>query len=333
MNVLNIHDLAVPKDLDAAIDTTKNRLEIHLDGENAGRIIAYYPIENLQVYVYEINGVQIPDMWDLGLRTNVLGNYLRTLICRHGHGEFTDNGVNLNLSGGEFSVKTGTKSDNRFQFTADSLIGVEFVLQVDDAPDESILLGLLRTSLSNMGVRYEDFQSNQWYFSDFDEGTKRAADRLLHNCFNSEDSTLILINVAEIGYHLGKEYKASESKERKYPTNLQAAIAGDMHRQLTENYADRITASMFAEKYSLSDTTVKNYFKNVYGYSYKEYQMKVRMEKAAQLLETTGMKIVEIAVAVGYATQAKFIDAFKKYYRMTPSEYRRFKKLGDILYS
>lgn len=140
-----------------------------------------------------------------------------------------------------------------------------------------------------------------------------------------------MINITEIGYNLGNDYKENDSKERKYPTNLQKAIAEDIHRQLTEKYSERCTALMFAEKYGLSDTTVKNYFKNVYGYSFKEYQMKVRMEKAEELLTTTDMKLVEIAMSVGYSTQAKFISAFKKHYNMTPSKYRLSNRISRTL--
>ena len=330
---MNINDLVIPEGINNEIDKSKNRCELILDGENSGRIIGYYPIENLQVYVYEINGSQLPDMRDLGLRMDFSDRYLRMLICRRGHGEFTENGINLNLSGGEFSIKSGGEGENSFVFTGDSLLGVEIVLQVDEAVDESILLKMLGTTMRSMGFRHDDFLTDQWYFSNLTDESEIVIDHLIDNCFNRADSAIIMINAAEIGYILAKEYKGSESKERKYPTNPQRAIAEDMHRQLTENYSERITAALFAEKYSMSDTTVKNYFKSVYGYSFKEYQMKVRMEKAAELLENSRMKIVEIAVAVGYATQAKFIEAFKKHYHMTPSKYRQSKRLGDILSS
>lgn len=329
--MLNINDVVLPPNIDADIDAGKNRLEIHISGKNGGRIIAYYPTENLQVYVYEIDGTRLPDMWDLGLRMNCEGRYLRTLICKRGHGEFAEDSVNYNMSGGEFAMRCGIVEENRFCFKADSLVGIELVLQVDYAVKESILFRMLRTALNGMGIKHDDFQKNQWYFSKCSEESEKAVDRLLENCINGADSPLIIINVAEIGYNLGNDYKGADSKERKYPTNPQKAIAEDIHSQLTDNYGERLTASMFAEKYGLSDSTVKNYFKNVYGYGFKEYQMKVRMEKAATLLETTKMKHVEIAMTVGYSTQAKFIDAFKKYYNMTPSEYRLSKRISDII--
>lgn len=327
---MNVNDLLLPEELDAKIDTTKKRLEIRLDGENADRIFVYYPIENMQIYVYEVNKPTPPFLRKLGLRMSLSERYLRIFICRRGHGEFIDKGIHLNMSGGEFSLKIGSV-DDQFEFRTDSFVGVEIALQVNDAVQKSVLFEKIKASLRSIGVRKEDFWMNQWYFSGYGNETEKAIDRLIETCISGADSALVMIYAAEISYMLGNDYRETGSKGRSYPTNLQKAIAEDMHRQLTEKYGERITAAVFAEKYGMSDSTVKNYFKRVYGYSFKEYQMKVRMEKAAELLTTTDMKQVETAMAVGYATQAKFISAFKKYYLMTPSEYRRLKKLSYVL--
>lgn len=328
---MNVNDLVLPKSIDGDIDITKKRVEIKIKNESGGSIIAYYPIEYLQVYVYDISSNQIPDMWNLGLRMNYSGRYLRLLVCRHGHGEFVDKGKDMNLSGGEFCMKYVQKTENRFLFTADNLIGVEVVLQVDYATEESFLMRMLKNTISRLGLSEKDFLKDQWYFSDFSIESKKVLDRLIDNCTNGADSALALINVAELVYNLGYDYKALRSKERKYHNNIQKAIAEDMHRRLTENYNQRWTAAMFAEKYGMSDTTVKNYFKSIYGYGFKEYQIKIRMEKASELLLTTKMKQVEIALAVGYSSQTKFINAFKGYYLMTPAAYRRRKRLSEVI--
>ena len=86
---------------------------------------------------------------------------------------------------------------------------------------------------------------------------------------------------------------------------------------------------MFAEKYGVSDTTVKNHFKKTYGYGFKEYQTKVRMERAAKLLETTNDKISDISASIGYPNQTKFSKAFKKYYDTTPLHYRQSARRKD----
>ncbi len=123
---------------------SKKRVEIPINSNRGGTIIAYYPIEYMQVYIYDIKSNQIPDMLNLGFRMAYSGSYFRILACRHGRGEFVDNRIDTNLSGGEFSFKYVQKAENRFLFTADSLIGVEVVLQLDYASNESFLIRLLK---------------------------------------------------------------------------------------------------------------------------------------------------------------------------------------------
>ena len=68
----------------------------------------------------------------------------------------------------------------------------------------------------------------------------------------------------------------------------------------------------------------------MYGYAYKDYQKKVRMEKAADMLKHTKLHIDEIALKVGYLSHTKFSAAFKEYYGVAPSQYRLDSKIKEI---
>ena len=92
----------------------------------------------------------------------------------------------------------------------------------------------------------------------------------------------------------------------------------------------RYTARELARRFGVSETSLKNYFRSVYGCGYAEYQQTIRMQKSAELLGTTDEKIADIASAVGFATQAKFGAAFKECYGMTPLEYRRQCRLQNL---
>ena len=125
-----------------------------------------------------------------------------------------------------------------------------------------------------------DPMKNKWCFSGFGKESGQILDRLLRNCIGGADAVLVLLNVAELGYYLGVDYHGGRSRERRYSNNIQKSIAEDIHKALTENYHMHWKAAMFAEKYGLSDTTVKSYFRNIYGYSFKAYQMKLRLQKS-----------------------------------------------------
>ena len=88
-------------------------------------------------------------------------------------------------------------------------------------------------------------------------------------------------------------------------------------------YDEPWTTKYFAEKFKISGTTLNKYFFRVYGYEIKEYQIKVRLERAEEMLCETDYPIGEIAQRVGYSTHTKFSAAFKAKYGATPFEFRR----------
>ncbi len=117
------------------------------------------------------------------------------------------------------------------------------------------------------------------------------------------------------------------SEKRTYYTKTQAEIAKKAERLLTQNLAERIPIKAIAEKYGISETSLKNYFKAVFGKNISEYLRKYRMEKASQMLLQTKLSVGEISHLVGYTKQGKFAELFRIYCGHSPLEYRRVKFL------
>ena len=88
----------------------------------------------------------------------------------------------------------------------------------------------------------------------------------------------------------------------------------------------RITAKEMADRFGISESSFKLYVKGILGDSYLSYFRKKRMEKAAELLESTSLKVIEIANAVGYGNQGKFARVFAEQYGVSPLEFRRLLK-------
>jgi two-component system response regulator YesN len=57
--------------------------------------------------------------------------------------------------------------------------------------------------------------------------------------------------------------------------------------------------------------------------SFTKYLTQVRMEKAKPLLADPDNKLVTIAAEVGYADPYYFSHCFKKFYGVSPDEYRK----------
>jgi AraC-like DNA-binding protein len=78
-----------------------------------------------------------------------------------------------------------------------------------------------------------------------------------------------------------------------------------------------------SQKVQLNEFKLKTGFKQVFGTGIFEYLLKIRMEKAYQLLIETDKPIKEIASIAGYDYLTNFITAFRKHFAQTPKEVRR----------
>lgn len=117
-----------------------------------------------------------------------------------------------------------------------------------------------------------------------------------------------------------------ESEPEVYFTRSQIAIVKEAEALILADLSKRYTAKELADRFGISESSFKLYVKGILGDSYLSYFRKKRMEKAAELLETTNLKVIEIANAVGYENQGKFARVFAELNGVSPLEFRRLSK-------
>jgi two-component system response regulator YesN len=93
-------------------------------------------------------------------------------------------------------------------------------------------------------------------------------------------------------------------------------------RFLDRNYDKRVSLQDAAALVALSPKYLSRLFKEVVGIGFSDYRLKVRMEKAIELLEATEYSIAEIAFRLGYENPESFARLFGKVVGCTPTEYR-----------
>lgn len=118
----------------------------------------------------------------------------------------------------------------------------------------------------------------------------------------------------------------SESEPDAYFTRSQIAIVREAEALILSDLSKRYAAKELADRFGISESSFKFYVKGILGDSYLAYFRKKRMEKAAELLESTTLKVIEVANAVGYENQGKFAKVFAEAYGVSPLEFRRLSK-------
>lgn len=90
---------------------------------------------------------------------------------------------------------------------------------------------------------------------------------------------------------------------------------------LDEHLEEDISHDAIAAKYRLHPGYLSRLFKQEMGETLSEHLLRIKIERAAQLLKEDRYKIGEIAGMVGYSTSSYFSVMFKKYTGCTPREY------------
>ena len=106
-------------------------------------------------------------------------------------------------------------------------------------------------------------------------------------------------------------------------SKCQMDMAKKTEQLLTSDLASRRTIADIARSLDISATSLKNYFRTVYGQNISEYLKGKRIDEAKRLLKETNLSILEIANRVGFESQSKFTAMFHASLGLTPTEFRR----------
>ena len=89
------------------------------------------------------------------------------------------------------------------------------------------------------------------------------------------------------------------------------------------NYMNPISIKDLANVVNFSEHYFMRFFKKYMGMTCVDYINEYRLNIATNLLETTDMSIMEIAIKVGVNNISYFNKIFKKKFNLTPKEYRK----------
>ena len=95
-----------------------------------------------------------------------------------------------------------------------------------------------------------------------------------------------------------------------------------MLNYINEHYADIISLDIIADYTNLNRCYVGRIFKQYMSTGIVDYVNQVRIEKAAEMLKETNLKISDIAYKVGFNNTNYFNKIFKKVKKMTPGRFK-----------
>lgn len=156
------------------------------------------------------------------------------------------------------------------------------------------------------------------------ESYKIGAEAFLPKPFEIDTLLELVRNILARKAEIKKMYLKADN-EGSYGSKEEGFIL-QLNRVIAEHMSDpELDQLVLCRELGMSRAALYNKMKAITGAGAKEYITRIRLEKAKNLVETTGLSIVEISEMTGFTSQSYFSTAFKAYTGMTPSQYKKQK--------
>ncbi|EPY6470531.1 helix-turn-helix domain-containing protein [Clostridium sporogenes] len=254
-------------------------------------------------------------------------NVIEINHCKEGRQECKFSGGSyLYLGEGDLSINTMNNCANTMGFPLKHYKGISVLLYLDEVVQDVPEI-LQDISIDIYGLK-EKFCINNEYF------VMRANDKIKNIFFElyyipeSFQKAYFKLKVLELLVFLNV-MDASKNGQEEYYSHQQVEIIKQIKKLITEDFKHRHTIQELAKKYCISQTTLKTYFKGIYGTSMAAYMKEYRMKQAAVMLRETSNSVADIAISVAYQSQSKFAASFKEIIGISPFQYRK-KCLAEV---
>ena len=154
---------------------------------------------------------------------------------------------------------------------------------------------------------------------------------VLNTLESSERRRYCILKAIELVYLIQKEsYVLQISNGNCENQGYVQQTAEEMRRYLKQHLDQKLTIKQMSQRYCLSHTAFKEYFRRMNGCPFHKWLLQQRMAKAVELLRHSSMSILEVAQSVGYEGVSQFNVVFKRIYGVTPRKYRKMSDTGDF---
>ncbi|WP_446899196.1 helix-turn-helix domain-containing protein [Clostridium sp. LBM24168] len=250
-------------------------------------------------------------------------NILEINHCREGIIECESRkGEYLYLSNGSLAINRKFSVDNSSYFPLNHFHGITVALDFDKVSEcLSCILDEVSVDLSKLKSKF--FENNEEFLIIRENRSIRHIFSELYSVAEEIRKGYYKVKVLEILLFLSSLGEEELKQSKRYYPKKQVDTVKKIKNYLTINLSEKITLDELSAQFKIPLTTMKLVFKEMYGDSIYSFIRTYKMQKAVELLKSTGRGINEIAACLGYSNASKFSKAFKKVIGINPSIYRK----------
>lgn len=132
--------------------------------------------------------------------------------------------------------------------------------------------------------------------------------------------------LSEIIFLLSAHCESAQSRQPSEKTLRDGERIKHMLQFIQANHAGELNVAAIAESASISESECLRCFRSTLGMTPIQYLIQYRVQRAAELLQTTQLKITDIGLQCGFQEMSYFAKVFRRICGCTPGEYRKRKR-------
>lgn len=252
-------------------------------------------------------------------------NYLEMVYVYSGTLTQTINNQSITMNAGEICI-LDTKAKHSIKALNSQDLAINFILTPE------FFDGVFMTLLSDQNY-VSNFIINSIYnrhkfnsFIVFHTSENKTIQNIMYNLLTEYYLPEMGSTAAINGYFLllftalSRAYEFNATHEQINSVNME--VKSDLLKYLRKNYKTA-TLNSTALYFHFHPNYLSNLIKKEFGKTFKELLTPIRLKQACSLLEHSEETIEKIIEQVGYTNSSHFYRLFKKYYKMTPYEFRK----------
>jgi len=167
---------------------------------------------------------------------------------------------------------------------------------------------------------FKNRPDNFIHYVDAPANTENVMERIKHEHQNrdsfSED--MIICQIKELLVHL---YRTDKSVFPIPARNIKPEVYA-VQQYIDQHFKDDLKVSDLADRFYINVYYLTHSFRDLTGYSPKQYILLNRLSYAKSLLADRKLSIEQVAIQSGFYDSNSFIRSFKKEFGITPNSYR-----------
>lgn len=260
--------------------------------------------------------------------THTDDNIIELNYCHEGRAEYRmKDGSLIYLGEGDMIINTMRNHSDNIEFPLKHYKGFTVIFYIDKFAEEISRIKLLNDLNIDFYALCEKLLANTQHLMIYSRDKIDQIFNAMYSAPKASRKTYFKLKMLELLVFLNF-FEVSSEEQRKLYFQQQVDIIKHINKQITENPKANFTIEALARQNCISSTTLKTYYKEIYGIPIAAYIRANRMRHACTLLSQPQINISDVAREVGYNSPSKFAAAFKKFMKISPMEYR--KKVSQI---